>query len=503
MAQPQKPALETILLVDDEDSIRTVLGISLSDDGYTVKPAANGREALELFRKYRPPIVLTDIKMPGMSGIELLEKIKAADPDTEVIMITGHGDMELAIKSLKMDATDFITKPINDDALEIALKRARERIQMRQKLQDYTEKLERLVKEKSGELNVSEQSYRQLFDLSPCYITVQDRNLQLKAANRRFSAEFDGEIGQKCYQAYKKRSNPCPDCPVEATFADGRPHQSEMEVTTKTGEQCHLFIATAPIFDQDGQVAQVIEMSTNITELRHLQDRLASLGLRVSSISHAVKGLLTNLDGGMYLLESGLLQDNREKAADGIEIVKFTTDRIRRMILDILYFAKERPLQIETVDAVQFFNEIATTFETRLQDKDIEFEHRGDGPAVTADIDPTVMRNALLNILDNASDACLEDKSGKKKKIIFGMQSKGDYLVFDIIDNGIGMDKETTENLFDLFFSSKGHRGTGIGLFVAHQIISQHNGTIHVSSKKGQGAHFRVVITTTLPTNEH
>jgi len=503
MAQPQKPILETILLVDDEDSIRTVLGISLTDDGYTVKPAANSREALELFHKHHPPIVLTDIKMPGMSGIELLEEIKKIDPHTEVIMITGHGDMELAIKSLKMDATDFITKPINDDALEIALKRARERIQMRRKLQDYTEKLERLVEEKAGELNVSEQSYRQLFDLSPCYVTVQDRSLKLKAANKRFRAEFDGDIGQNCYHAYKQRSNPCPECPVEATFADGTPHQSEMQVTTKTGEQCHLFIATAPIFDQDGQVVQVIEMSTNITELRHLQDRLASLGLRVSSISHAVKGLLTNLDGGMYLLESGLHQDNLEKTADGIEIVKFTTDRIRRMILDILYFAKERPLQIETVDAAVFFNEIAKTFEARLQGKNIEFEYQGDASAVKADIDPGVMRNALLNILDNASDACLEDRSDKNKKIIFGMQNQKDYLVFDIIDNGIGMDKETTENLFGLFFSSKGHRGTGIGLFFAHQIISQHNGTIHVSSKKGQGAHFRVVIATTLPRDEY
>jgi signal transduction histidine kinase/FixJ family two-component response regulator len=498
MAKSQKSALETILLVDDEDSIRTVLGISLNDDGYEVITAANGREALNLFHKHQPPIVLTDIKMPGVSGIELLEKIKETHPDTEVIMITGHGDMDLAIKSLKMDATDFITKPINDDALAIALKRARERIHMRQKLHDYTEKLEHLVKEKAGRLNVSEQSYRQLFDQSPCYITVQDRDLKLKAANKRFTAEFEGDIGQHCYQAYKNRSNPCPECPVEATFADSKPHQSEMQVTAKTGEQYHLFIATAPIFDQEGRVDQVIEMSTNITELRHLQDHLASLGLRVSSISHAVKGLLTNLDGGMYLLESGFRQDNREKAEDGLEIVKFTTNRIHRMILDILYFAKERPLQVESTDVVKFADDIAVTFEARLQGKNIVFEYHGNPVATTTEIDPTVMRNALLNILDNATDACMEEKTDREKKIAFGMQNKQDYLVFDIIDNGIGMDKETTENLFDLFFSSKGHRGTGIGLFVAHQIISQHGGTIHVSSKKGQGAHFRVVIPTTL-----
>ncbi len=125
---------EKILLVDDEEGIRKVLGISLSDSGYKVSTAASGEEALRIFRKMKPPIVLTDIKMPGMDGIELLQKIKEESPDTEVIMITGHGDMELAIQSLKFDAIDFITKPINDDSLEIALKRAKEKIFFKAKL---------------------------------------------------------------------------------------------------------------------------------------------------------------------------------------------------------------------------------------------------------------------------------------------------------------------------------------------------------------------------------
>ena len=116
-----------LLLVDDEEGIRKVLGISLTDIGYEVFTAENGEEALKIFRQENPPIVLTDIKMPGMDGIELLKKIKYENPDTEVIMITGHGDMDLAIKSLKYRAIDFVTKPINDDILEISLDRAREK----------------------------------------------------------------------------------------------------------------------------------------------------------------------------------------------------------------------------------------------------------------------------------------------------------------------------------------------------------------------------------------
>ena len=100
----------TILLVDDEPGIRKVLAISLQDSGYEVHTAANGNDALQLFKNINPPIVLTDIKMPDTDGIELLRKIKEVSPDTEVIMFTGHGDMDLAIKSLKYEATDFVTK---------------------------------------------------------------------------------------------------------------------------------------------------------------------------------------------------------------------------------------------------------------------------------------------------------------------------------------------------------------------------------------------------------
>jgi len=143
---------KSILLVDDEEGIRKVLSILLADMGYEVYMAADGTEALRVFEDLRPPIVLTDIKMPEMDGIELLRKLKQISPETEVIMITGHGDMDLAIKSVKYEATDFVTKPINDEVLEIALQRAHERITMRHKLDAYTHNLEQLVRDKTQKL---------------------------------------------------------------------------------------------------------------------------------------------------------------------------------------------------------------------------------------------------------------------------------------------------------------------------------------------------------------
>ena len=141
-----------ILLVDDEAGIRKVLGISLADLGYTVHQAEHAAAALEILETVRPSITITDIKMPGMDGIELLKAIKHRYPEIEVIMLTGHGDMDLAVESLKFQATDFISKPVSDDALTVALKRAGERIAMRRQLKAYTENLERLVEEKSRQL---------------------------------------------------------------------------------------------------------------------------------------------------------------------------------------------------------------------------------------------------------------------------------------------------------------------------------------------------------------
>ena len=141
-----------VLLVDDEAGIRKVLRISLEDSGYKVHTAEDADKALEIFNEYSPPVVMTDIKMPGMNGIDLLKTLKKANPDVEVIMITGHGDINLAIKSLKFEATDFITKPIHDEALDIAMKRAWDRIALKQQLREYTENLEQLVEEKTRRL---------------------------------------------------------------------------------------------------------------------------------------------------------------------------------------------------------------------------------------------------------------------------------------------------------------------------------------------------------------
>ena len=633
-----------LLLVDDEEGIRKVLSISLTDIGYEVFTAENGEEALKIFRQESPPIVLTDIKMPGMDGIELLKKIKNENPDTEVIMITGHGDMDLAIKSLKYRAIDFVTKPINDDILEISLDRAREKIAMREKLRDYTKNLEALVQEKSArlieierqvavgqaveglssmlrnlagdleggltyfnempcfvsihnpkleivavnqlykdrlgdkvgrgswevfqgktgspsecptavtfktgagqrtkanikyangkeapvivhtapirnqssdvelvveisaditevkrlqeELHQTQQRYQQLFDEVPCYISLQDRQFRLMATNRQFNDDFDVELGAHCYEVYKHRDEPCPNCPVAKTFEDGRSHQAEMVVTPKSGAQRNVLIWTAPIRNATGEITRVMEMSTDITQIRELQDHLSSLGLKISSISHGIKSLLAGLDGGIYLVDSGMEKEDHNRVTEGWEAVKTIVNRIRKLVVNILFFAKERELVIEKTDIINFSYDVVASVEPKIKVENVTLEYDFDPAVGELHMDAGIVRLALINILENALDACVEDKAKNSHKIEFSVKPDDELIVFEIRDNGAGMDRETRESLFTLFFSSKGNKGTGLGLFIANKVIAQHGGMIQVDSTPNQGSCFKVSIPKKIP----
>lgn len=128
--------MSSVLVIDDEQPTLIMFSHMLGAYGYSVLTATSGEEGLEIFKKEKPPIVVTDIKMPQMDGIEVLRQIKALAPQTEVIVITGHGDMDLAIQSLNLDATDFINKPIQRKALEQAFNRAEERLRLLSGRQD-------------------------------------------------------------------------------------------------------------------------------------------------------------------------------------------------------------------------------------------------------------------------------------------------------------------------------------------------------------------------------
>ncbi|MFV0423140.1 response regulator [Oleidesulfovibrio sp.] len=149
---PQVQNAPLLLLVDDEAGILATLGPLIADMGYRVLTASSGQQALDLFSQNAPALIVSDIRMPGLDGMQLLQAIKAQQPETEVLMLTGHGDMSLAVESLRSGAGDFLTKPVNADVLEFALARAVERINMRNAIRRHTQELEKLVERRTKEL---------------------------------------------------------------------------------------------------------------------------------------------------------------------------------------------------------------------------------------------------------------------------------------------------------------------------------------------------------------
>ncbi len=497
---------QKILLVDDEEDIREVLEISLSDLGYEVYTAATGEKGLEIFSEKKPPIVLTDIKMPGMDGVELLRKIKTIDPNTEVLMITGHGDMDLAIKSFKDEASDFITKPVDVEVLETALQRVQEKILIRKKLKDYTANLEKLLAKKTATLRETQKKtevsgqkdtadsgtqvperFRDLFNQLPCYITIQNRDLTFTSVNSRFKEDFGDETGSKCYTVWKHQNKPCDECPVIKTFADGESHQMEKELMAKRGRKINVLVWTSPIRETTGKVSKVLIMATNIEQVLDLQDHLSSLGLMIGSVSHGIKGLLTGLDGGLYLLDSGLSKDDKKQFREGLEITKDMVGKIRNMVLDILFYAKNRELNREVIEVKNFAEDVAEVAALKFHKQGIEFVRDFKESPGHFNVDTRFLHSALVNVLDNAADACSEDQLKSNHKVEFVVKRQKGQILFEISDNGIGMDPETSEKIFDMFYSGKGKQGTGLGLFITQRIVKQHGGKISVSSEKGRG----------------
>jgi PAS domain S-box-containing protein len=518
-----------LLLADDEEGIRKVLGIYLADSGFEVLTAENGLQALEIFRKEHPPIVLTDLRMPGLDGIELLRTIKSERPDTEVVMITGHGDMDLAIESLKLEATDFVTKPINDDVLAIALKRAQERIAMRRQLREYTDNLKKLVRKQAARLVETERlsavgqaiegissAFRgmagdleggiRFFNEMPCFVSVHDRDLIVVAANPLYEERLGEMVGRRSWEIYADHRDTPYTCPVARTIESGQGQRSPQTIAYRDGSRSLVMVHTVPIRNSRGELELVLEFAVDISEvqrlreeLRSTQDRLTALGLMVSSVSHGVKGILTGLDAGVYLAESGLRKAEPPRVEEGVSTVRQMVERLRRVVLDVLYFAKERPLAWKSMDVRQFSNRLLELAGPRIQQHPIELISEWANALGVFEVDEAVLTAALFNIIENAVDACVEDRSRASHRITLRVDGQPDHVDFEIADDGIGMPPEIREHIFDLFYSSKGQAGTGLGLFITRQVIQQHGGRIEVESAVGQGTRFRVRLPRLLP----
>jgi len=493
-----------ILLIDDEESIRRLLSISLGHKGFEVITAEDGKQGLKMFRKETPKIVLTDIKMPDIDGLEVLRQVKALDPEAQVIVITGHGDMESAIEALKLEASDFLNKPIRDEALMIAIKRAQEALWMRQRLKEYTSNLEAKVKDATEELREVYDFQKNLIESSIDAIIGINREGTIlifnEAAERLIGYKSEEVIGHKhITQIYHppevareiKKEMYDPD-----SGAVGRVEDLEVEVLSKDGDRVPIRLSATLLY-KDGEEIGSVGFFQDLRKIKLLQkelierERLSAVGQTVAGMAHYIKNILNGLEGGIYMVNTGLKKDKQPLLTKGWGIVQNNVAKISDLVMDMLTYSREREPELESCSPNHIAQDVFDLMDEKAKRYNIKLVKDFDPSIDICFLDPAGLHRCLLNLVTNAIDACVFD--GNKEKnwcVTIKTQKVGDGIRFDVSDNGMGMTKEIQEKIFERFFTTKGSKGSGFGLLVTQKTIEEHGGRVSFESDAGKGTTF-------------
>jgi signal transduction histidine kinase len=173
-------------------------------------------------------------------------------------------------------------------------------------------------------------------------------------------------------------------------------------------------------------------------------------------------------------------------------MVQRNVGRIRNMVMDILYYAKDRQLSLVDIDPAEVFADLESGLQKKASDINTELSVDIEPDAGTFPGDEMAARAMLMNVIENSLDACRADRDKEQHLVKVNVRREPPFMIFEVEDNGIGMDRETREKIFSLFFTSKGIKGTGLGLYIANKIVDKHGGRIEVDSEPQRGTRFLI-----------
>ncbi|MBW1828522.1 MAG: response regulator [Deltaproteobacteria bacterium] len=500
-----------IVLIDDEEDIRDVMTVTLEDAGYHVMTAENGLDGLQLCRETAPQIVITDIRMPKMDGIQVLKELKGQNPDIEVIVVTAFGEIEIAIQALQLDASDFITKPINDEALHMALKRAQHRYTVRKELKDHAALLEKENAETTAELSKKISFQRNLIESSMDGILGSDE----KGLVVTFNRSIEHMLGFPKYEVLNKMVFSQFFLPeeerqlkieLEAESYGGTNRLSLYETTllNHAGEKIPVQVS-ATVLSEQGQenglvcffrdLREIHRLEREITDQAHIlhQDKMMSLGRLAASVVHEINnplfGTLNYLQLMSRILDRGPQgDDQREKFKRYLGIVEAETSRCSQIISSLLTFSRKSPPSFDQMQIRDLMERCTILSQHKLQLSNISLALTVEPgtPPIYGDFNQ--LQQCMFNLIFNAIDAMPD---GGTITIEGRYDGDRDKVIVTVKDTGPGIPKDDLPHIFEPFFSTKDEGyGVGLGLSTVYGILERHNGSIKAETNPEKGTTF-------------
>lgn len=480
----------TILVVDDEKSIRDGCHRVLTGKGYEVLLAENGQIALEILAREPVDIMLLDLKMPIISGEEVLEIARTRYPDIPVIIITGHGTVDTAVGCMKKGAYDFITKPFQITEFTMTVGRAADKRTLEQRARKFEEENIRNL----YDLGLEKSRLKTIINCMANGVMVTNRNLEVVLHNPALMRllEIDRPV-----------QNPVPLREVlpneeltktlsviqEADVAAPKIVSQEIQVGKNA-----LRAISAPALGPDRRSVGTVTVLEDITAFKQLDQMKSDF---VNMVAHELRSPLVSIRQIHSVLIEGLAGPFPEKPREFVQRAVKKIDGLLGLINDLLDVAKlEAGKYVQhkvPTDMGQTIREVVALMEPRAKERGILLTCQcEDLRPVQAD--PKNMEEVFTNLITNAVNYSPDGGA-----VTVSARCLGEYMEIRVSDTGIGIAPEEIPKIFDKFYrvkhvKTRGVTGTGLGLSIVKGIVEAHQGTIDVESVVDKGTTFRVLL---------
>lgn len=511
-----------ILIIDDEQAIVESFENYLEDYDYEILTASNGRQGLEIFEREKPDLILVDLRMPELGGLQVLEQVGKDSPTTPLIVVSGTGNISDAVDAIQKGAWDYLLKPVEDlSLLRHAVEKALEKGRLQRENTAYRKFLEKLVTDRTTELSAantrlveSEARLRQILDTLPVAVFIVDiatnsityHNPSVEKTLGMHDEELRGKKYDEVLQL-KRISNTrefVSRQPERLTFQkDGQALTLLRKVSIAEIEGKKSFIEC--FIDITEQVKAEEEQEKLRTQLLHA-DKMEALGTLAGGVAHDFNNILSAIIG---LSDLGLMdiEDKKGALSKKLQSIKDAGERAKELVEQIRAFSRmQQQLQIPMNIAPVIKEAIKLLKSSLPANITIQQNLRTTKPIQG---DPTQIHQIIMNLCTNAyhamqveggtlrislTDADMDSAS----TFSFPNISSGQYLSLEISDKGTGIPAKTIDKIFEPYFTTKDRtKGTGFGLAIVENIVKQHKGHISVHSTLGEGTTFTIYLPVT------